>query len=126
MTESSDSRQPLEELIDRTLRELPARQAPRTLEMRVLREIERRNAQSSSKFVFMSWPLAVRAVFVLVCVAIANLATASLSWGAAQVLDALRFIPLNWVTGILVFAAAMYAALFALGTAAYRTLSVER
>jgi len=126
MTESNDSQQKLEQLIHRTLRELPPRKAPRTLEMRVLREIERRNAPASSSVAFTSWPLVGRAAFILVCIAMAKLSLVATSWGASRVLEALRFIPLNWVIGVLVFAAAMYAALFSLGAIAYRTLSIER
>jgi hypothetical protein len=126
MSEPDDSQHKLEQLIHRSLRELPLRKAPHTLEMRVLAEIERRSALAPSRFNFMSWPIVGRVAFILVCIATAKLLLVATSWGASRLIEALRFIPLHWVMGVLVFAAVLYAALFALGAVAYRTLSTER
>ena len=55
----------LERFIHRALRELPAPAAPRTLEARVLAEIERRAGLPWWRKNFAHWPLAARAVFLL-------------------------------------------------------------
>jgi hypothetical protein len=126
MTEFHDSERKLEQLLHRTLRELPMRKAPPTLETRVLREIERLASPSPSNFSFMSWPLAIRVAFVLLCIGMAYVITWSMSWSASKLMDVLSFIPSDWLVTLSAFAAAMYAALFALGAVAYRTLSIER
>jgi hypothetical protein len=126
MNEPNESQQKLERIIHHALRAQPLRTAPRTLEARVLNEIERRTTTAWSSTAFMRWPLPARAAFVLVCVAMAKLLLDATTWGASHVLAALRFIPLSWVVGGLTFAAIMYTALFGLGALAYRTLSIER
>jgi len=126
MIESNDSHEKLERLISRTLRQQPLRSAPQTLEARVLGEIERRAAMQWSRLNFMRWPIGVRVAFVVLCIATAKLLLVVTTWGATQVVGALRFVPFEWMVGALAFAAVMYAALFSLGAVAYRTLSIER
>lgn len=126
MIESDDPHQQLEQVITRTLRAQPLRTAPQSLETRVLQEIERRAALQWSRLNFMRWPIVVRVAFVVLCIATAKLLLDATSWGATQIVTALRFVPLDWVLGALVFAAVMYAALFSLGAVAYRTLSIQR
>ena len=126
MIESNDSHEKLERLISRTLREQPLCSAPQTLEARVLGEIERRAALQWSRMNFMRWPIGVRVAFVVLCIATAKLLLVATTWGATQMVAALRFVPIDWMIGALAFAAVMYAALFSLGAVAYRTLSIER
>src|SRR4051794_8580369 len=64
----------LERLIHRTLRDLPSRHAPRSLEQRVLAEIERRAALPWWRKSFAHWPVAARAGFILVSAGFAKLA----------------------------------------------------
>lgn len=146
----------LERAIHATLRALPPRRAPRTLEARVLAELERRAALPWWRQSFAHWPLAARALFLLASVALVKLTLMAAVWvmagfdsGAfvaafstpvswAQTGVALvrgiadffviifRSIPPVWLYGTVAFVAAMYAALVGLGAAAYRTLYVSR
>ena len=146
----------LERALHATLRALPPRRAPRTLEARVLAELERRAALPWWRQSFAHWPLAARAVFLLASVALVKLTlmaavgvmagfdagafVAALStpvaWAQAGValmrgiagFFALLFrsIPPVWLYGTVAFVAAMYAALVGLGAVAYRTLYVSR
>jgi hypothetical protein len=146
----------LERAIHQTLRALPPRRAPRSLEARVFAELERRAALPWWRQSFAHWPLPARAVFLLVSVALVKLtlmttvwvmggfdATAftsafstQLSWaqtGLSAVRGVTDFaaiifrsIPPIWFYGTVAFAAALYAALVGLGAAAYRTLYASR
>ena len=146
----------LERAIHQTLRALPLRRAPRSLETRVFAELARRAALSWWHQSFAHWPLPARAVFLLVSVALVKLTfmaavwvtagfdsaafvaafSAPVSWAQAGVslvrgltdFSAILFrnIPPLWLYGSVAFVAAMYAALFGLGAAAYRTLYVSR
>lgn len=156
MNPSSGEHEKLERLIHQTLRDLPARRAPRSLEMRVLAELERRAALPWWRKSYAHWPLAARAAFVVLGAGVA----AAFVFGAlsaqagfdATALTAVfarefawvgaglglargvgdfagivfRSIPPLWLYGGLAFVGAMYAALFGLGAAAYRTLYVNR
>ena len=55
----------LEKLIHGTVRDLPPRRAPRTLELRVLAELERRAAQPWWHKSYAHWPSPVRAGFLV-------------------------------------------------------------
>jgi hypothetical protein len=142
----------LEQLVHRTLRDLPARRAPRSLGQRVLAEIERRAALPWWRKSFAHWPVAARAGFIVLCVGLVMLLltlgvslTAGFEAGQYQqafahefawmesgraIVNALgdflsimgRNIPPLWLYGGLAFFAAMYAALFGLGAAAYKAL----
>ena len=148
--------QKLERLIHRTLRELPSRKAPATLEERVMAEIARRAALPWYRQSFAHWPIAVRAVFVLGCAATVGAIWSATLWAAggfevAQLRVALasqlgwiesaralagavasfceivlRNIPALWLYGTLTVAGALYATFFGLGAAAYRSLYAHR
>jgi hypothetical protein len=146
----------LERVIHQTLRALPPCRAPRTLELRVLAELERRAALPWWRQSFAHWPLPARAVFLLASVALVKLTLMVFVWvmagvetgSLAQTFSAqlslaqtalsaghgvadffailFRSIPPLWLYGTAAFVTALYAALFGLGAAAYRTLYVSR
>jgi hypothetical protein len=135
----------LERIARRALRDLPVRCAPASLEVRVLEELARRAALPWWHRGFAQWPRAVRAIFIGICAAIGGLTVlggARIAWTvspgrgveriiaiASAVADAasalVHAIPLLWIYEALVIAAVLYAVLFALGAAAYRTLYLE-
>ena len=148
--------QNLEHLIDRTLRALPPRSAPPSLEARVLAEIARRAALPWWRQSFAHWPLAARAVFIVVCAGLAKLTIFATVWAmgdfdagnfrnafAAQfgwletalamarivgdfVNVVARNIPPLWLYGALGIVATLYVAFVGLSAAAYRTLYASR
>ena len=156
MTPTPEDHEKLERLVHRALRELPALRAPRSLEQRVQAEIVRRAALPWWRQGFAHWPLPARAAFFLVSAAVAamvlvattrmagSLETAAwpesvaqpLGWleGALAVVSSiggffeivLRSVPPLWLYGGLAFCATMYAALFGLGAAAYRTFHAHQ
>ena len=128
--------------LDRALRALPPRRAPASLEAWVLGELERRAALPWWRRSFSHWPLAARAAFLVVCAASIRLvflgsttATAgvrSLSWAREigllastgshlAALIAPAGLP-GWLSAGAAFCAVLYAVLFGLGAAVYRTL----
>jgi hypothetical protein len=139
-----------EQLLDQALRELPLRHAPATLEARVFRELERRAALRWWYRGFTSWPLATRAAFVALCGTIVGFSFLEGSWvtASARILNGagaltmswihpavaatawagefsallVRVVPSAWLYGVFAAGAMLYAALFGLGAAAYRTL----
>lgn len=139
------SEDPLEPLIDRALREQPLLRAPPTLESRVLAELERRTALPWWRRSFAHWPLGARAAFILLCSASAALAIAggataaagirSLSWAreigaliasGGSLVSLLASIALPpWLYASVAVCALLYAALFGLGAALYRTLYLQ-
>jgi hypothetical protein len=142
---TNDPEEALERLLDRTLRELPVRRAPMTLEYRVLGELHRRAVLPWWRRSFAHWPLLARAMFLVICGASIRLAflggatavagVRSLSW-ARQIgilaasggnLAALlaRTAPPTWLYEGIAVCAVLYAVLFGLGAAAYRTLYLE-
>jgi hypothetical protein len=150
MTGPADRERQLARLFERTLRDLPLRRAPATLEARVLFELRRRASLPWWRRSFSHWPALARAGFGLgSAVLIAWIFAAGvvlidivqslpvpgerwLPWGrsaaalggvVAQLAAALaRAVPLSWVYDGLAVSAALYAALFGLGIAGYRTL----
>jgi len=153
MTPSPDNHEQLERLIHRTLRELPPRRAPRSLEARVMAELERRAALPWWHQSYAHWPVAVRAAFFLGTAALAALLVAGLfsltrgagatqlaadgfAWlsltrdlarTASDTAGALwRSIPPLWLYGTLATLAACYATLIGVGAAAYRTFRATR
>jgi len=146
----------LEKFIHRTLRSLPDRHAPETLESRILAALESRAAIPWWHKSWSYWPSWVRAVFVLFCGSAAGLLVyggmavqtgvdaAQLSTTFAPVLHVIRpvidlgrglagcvavigrNIPSVWLYGAVMFVAGLYALLFGLGAAAYRTLWANR
>lgn len=148
--------QKLERFIHQTLRELPARRAPGSLEQRVLAELSRRAALPWWRKSFVHWPLAARAAFLVGCIGVVKLALMGAVWVMAGfdttqyreafaqqlawmdsglvVVHAIggffeiiaRNIPPLWLYGGLAFLATMYVALFGLGAAAYKALQAHR
>ena len=156
MKPTSDPNEKLEELVHRTLRDLPARRAPRSLERSVFAEIERRAALPWWRRSFVHWPVAARAGFVVLCAVVINFVLGGGAWTLAGLDSAglssalaqrfswvetalivaraitnsveimMRNIPALWIYGGLVFFATMYAAFFGLGAAAYRAINAQR
>lgn len=152
MNSSPDHEKNLERFVHQALRELPPRRAPRSLEARVLAELSRRAALPWWKQDFVHWPAAARGAFLVTSAALA----AALVWvlGGLNVAPATEAISANfaWITtlraitdgvgnlaaivfrsvspvwfyGGAIAVVALYAALFGLGTAAYRTLYANR
>jgi hypothetical protein len=143
---STDPRLP-EQSLHRLLRNLPDRPAPRTLQHRVLAELERRAAEPSWRRSYASWPAWLRGAFVLGALLAAAVAAA----GPARVLgemalriDSLSFartvvrgmegsardivaaIPATWLYAAAAAVAASYAILAGLGAAAYRAFAHSR
>lgn len=156
MTPSPDRHEKLERFVAEAVRGLPPRRAPRSLETRVLAEIERRAALPWWQQSFVHWPIAARAGFLVVCLGIVKLLIMGAIWvmagfdsvdfqsafatrfawvesGFALVRSltdsmeiVIRHIPALWLYGGLTFFATLYVALFGLGAAAYRTLYANR
>lgn len=150
MNELPEKSDPLEQLLDRTLRPLPLRRAPPALQSRVLEDLQRRAALPWWHRSFAHWPSAARAGFVLVCLALIGVVFLGGNWTAATVQSMhasgalspswgrralavmtaaaelanlfARTVPPAWIYAGLGAGAVLYAALFGLGAAAYRTL----
>jgi hypothetical protein len=144
------SAEELEQLIHTTLRSLPNRRAPGTLEARVLAAVELRASVPWYHRSWAYWPAAVRFSFVAVASGIAALAVVALYFAGqgvelSRVMHeaGLRFpqaaawysagswlvgfanrmvtnVPSLWVYGSLAAVAALYATFFGVGAAAYR------
>src|ERR1700688_1333747 len=71
---TTDPQDPREQLLDRTLRELPLRRAPPTLEARVCGELTRRAARPWWRRSFAQWPLPARAALPVLCAVLVRLA----------------------------------------------------
>ena len=140
----------LESRLGRALRALPERRAPATLESRVLGALARRAPLPWWRRGFGEWPAAARVAFgvtsaalIVVTVLAAAAASADLgSLGASHVISmpvlqgaAVFFViartlsisltsllSSGWVLGCLAASAVLYAALFGLAIAGYRTL----
>ncbi len=146
----------IERFIGQVLKDQPPRPAPATLQARVLAELERRAALPWWHNSFLHWPLAVRALFVLVSLGIVKLALTGvmllirgvqsqpmvdslakpLSWAetSASLFSktvglaevVLNAIPPHWLHAGVGLAVALYIALLALGATAYRTLYMSK
>lgn len=136
---------PLEPLIERTLRAQSPLRAPASLEARVLAEIDSRAFQPWWQQSFMRWPLAVRGLFVLMSLVVVKGLVDATMWvidrlHEAQPVSWLRIggrtagslgevalhlfqaIPSYWLYAGAFAGAALYVAFFGLGAAVYRTL----
>jgi hypothetical protein len=150
---TDESHDALERLLDRALHELPLRRAPPTLESRLFGELERRAARPWWRRSFAHWPRLARAAFLVICGALIRLAflggagaaagvhslqesgTLSVSWAhqAAVLLASAgnlamllgRTVPPTLVYAGIAVCAVLYAALFGLGAALYRTLYLQ-
>jgi putative exporter of polyketide antibiotics len=142
----------LEELLGRAVRDLPLRRAPLELESRVRSELERRRAPWWRQSL-AHWPLPARCALLALCCVLVGLTLWEHRWVAAgvqQLIDAgvasfswlnpllsaiaftaattgvvERAIPMTWIYVALTLGAALYATLFGLGAAAYRTLYTQ-
>lgn len=142
----------LAQFVHRELRSLPPRRAPHTLESRVLAALEQQAAVAWYHKSWTYWPAAVKAAFLAVGTGVSGAAiaafyllsqgaetgalTAAVSqrfsgvttlfhvfrWICSYASEAIASIPPLWLYGGLAFVAALYAAFFGLGAAAYRTL----
>jgi hypothetical protein len=152
----ADREQHLERLMQRTLRDLPSRRAPASLEACVMVEIERRSALPWWRKSFVHWPVAARAALLVGLVAVMTFTLLGMMWAMSGI-DAARYrelfatplawmqaclaigraigdfvdiilrnLPALWLYGAVAFVVTMYAALFGLGAAAYRTLYARR
>ncbi|HKE93486.1 MAG TPA: hypothetical protein VKB34_04205 [Povalibacter sp.] len=151
MNKSANPHDPLERLVDAALRDLPPRRAPRTLEMRVLAEIEQRLSLSWWQRSYAHWPLAARALFLSACVVVGTVVVRAAGWlftesssawhgvktelaptatSIRATADVFSFIahnvPSAWIYGLLALMAIMYVTLFGIGAAAYRTVYSSR
>jgi hypothetical protein len=146
----------LEKYIHRTLRSLPDRRAPDTLEARVLAALEARAAIPWWHKSWSYWPQSVRALFIVFCGAVATLVVAGgsgvptdldgaqlnhvfapvvgfirpligLGRGLVDIIAVVgRNIPAWWLYGAAAFVASLYIMLVGVGAAAYRTLWTNR
>jgi hypothetical protein len=140
----------MEARLGQALRTLPERRAPATLESRVLDALARRAPLPWWRRSFGEWPAAARVAFgvtsaVLVVLTVLAAAAANANLGALDASRALStpvlhdasvffvitrtlsvsltsILSSSWVLGCLVASAALYAALFGLAIAGYRTL----
>jgi hypothetical protein len=143
----------LQRTLDRMLQELPLRRAPATLEARVFGELERRAALPWWRRSFGHWPMLARAVFIVICAALIRLAfvggaaatvgvrtlhesgalapswlrdVAVLGAAAGNLVTLLaRTVPPSWAYESVAVCAVLYAVLFGLGAAVYRTLYLK-
>ena len=149
MNQQDEADLKLERRVDQALRQLPLRHAPLNLESRVFEELARRAALPWWQRSFVQWPRAARVLLLGVCTALGALtivggarivvnlgpalrptpgldrALALLSTSKDVVATLVGTIPPIWIYEGLALAAILYAALFALGAAAYRTLYLE-
>jgi hypothetical protein len=152
MTQQDNDEQ-LEQLLGRTLRDLPLRRAPVDLESRVLGELARRAASPWWSLSFAHWPSLARLSLLALCCILGGLTLWEPHWAAARLqqltdmgaawcswlnplLSAVAFagatvdvveraIPRPFLTTALTLGAALYATLFGLGATAYRTLYMQ-
>lgn len=139
-----------DQALTRLLRSIPPRQAPAMLEVRILRQLERCRAVAWWRRGFAHWPAAARAGFIATCIVLIGASLLdtrwsmlgpsvwrrafgwALTWADPAVgaivsttevsMRILHTLPASWLYAILAIAAVLYAALFGLGVAAYRTL----
>jgi hypothetical protein len=152
--QSAADERALEQFIGSVLRQQPLRQAPASLEARVLREIELRSAQALRQSGFSRWPWTTRILCLPVGAALvwlsfvttarllslwqaiqvsapANAAQSGWRWfeSLGQALQAIGNLATHAIPQWLLYGGAgaallMYAAFFGLGAAAFRTLFV--
>ncbi len=150
MNTPAESPHEAEALVARALRGLPPRRAPRALESRVLAELARRAGLPWWRRSIGHWPGLAQAGFVVLCAGLVRLAWLAGIWAtdgfetwsrsgspaiarvydiaatlsaAAEVVKLLAGVmPPAWILGGLAFASILYAALFGLCAALYRTL----
>ncbi len=120
----------LEQAIDRALRDLPPRRAPRHLETRILGELQRRAAFPWWRRGFAQWPWLARSTLIVVCVALTGVTLLDGPWSALVTAGGLatlivHVVPPGWLDLVLAVAGMFYVLLFGLSAAAYRTLYLQ-
>ncbi len=142
----------LEQRLGQALRSLPMRTAPASLEARVLDELARRAALPWWQRGFSHWPAPARVAFGLIClvlIVLTMLGASMIAHVGASGMSRVMWIPLlreasvllvlakslnlsvapllasGWVLKGLIVGAALYAALFGLAIAGYRTLYLK-
>jgi hypothetical protein len=149
-----DNPDALERIIGEVLREQPLRQAPASLEARVLARIEQQELMGATRIGFLRWPIAARAVLLVALLAIAKLTVdlvvwlfgsgtpvtqtveSSVTWAKSTATlfmtmaslgrTLLDVIPSSLIFVALVVSAGLYILLIALGATAYRTLYLNK
>lgn len=139
----------LEQLIDRALRAQPLLRAPADLQARVLAEIGRRAALPWWRKSFAYWPTPARIAFFIASVGFVKAGLMAAMWAMGPVESValpthlptqltwmsavttsvalvVHSIPPLWLYGGAALFAAMYAMLFGISAAAYRTLYASR
>jgi hypothetical protein len=144
------SHEDLERLVHRSLREIPDRRAPRTLESRVLAELQRRASIPWWRKSYAHWPAFARGAFLVASAGFAaavvallfnlvrgagaaelgatvsqrfgSLALAGSLWNLARQTGetVLYSIPTLWLYGSLALIAVCYATVVGVGATAYR------
>jgi hypothetical protein len=141
-----------ERLLGDTMRQLPSRPAPISLESRVLAELQRRASQPWWRRSFGHWPSSARAGLVTGCGILAGItllggpwtrvavdsihATSAMSSWVRQsaaiagavgnfMVSLVQALPSTWLLLGLAAASVLYAFLFGLGAAAYRLLYLQ-
>ena len=141
----------LERFVHRTLRSLPDRQAPRTLEHRVLAALAQRRALPWYRQSFQHWPLPARVAFLVLALLITGLTVLICSRGGVELGSASTRVQANlvslhstadvlghlasshlpslsipWLYALVAGLVSLYLAIFGLGATAYRVLIAKR
>lgn len=144
----------LEQFIHRTLRSLPERRAPRTLEQRVFAALEARGALPWWRKSYANWPAPMRLAFLFVSALAATLIVGAMLFGHTETLrltaglaqqfawvttlrsiakdiggafvTALGALPALWLYTALAAIAVGYVSLLGMGAAAYRVFFARR
>jgi hypothetical protein len=117
----------LEPLVERALRDLPQRRAPRRLQSRILDELHSRSAGPWWRRKFAHWPLPARRALIAVCALLTGVSLVDGPWAVAASAGRLAFVRdmQPWLDIGLGAGALLYMTLFGLGAAAYRTLYLQ-
>jgi hypothetical protein len=139
----------LEQIIDGVLREQPPLRAPAELESRVMARISRQTTLPWWRKSFAYWPPAARVAFFLASIGFVKLGLSAAAWVFAPlqsaafdtqlppqlswplvvgttIMHVVQLIPAVWIYAGAAAFAALYAILFGVGAAAYRTLYAGR
>jgi hypothetical protein len=150
MKNSPEREERADRSLTRLVQNLPLRPAPVTLESRVMQQLQRQRTIAWWGRGFAHWPATARVFFVSTCTAIMGLSLLDTRWsmlGEGVLQRAFRVtlswthpaagaiapasdmggwiahtLSSSWIYALAAVAALLYAALFGLGVAAYRTL----
>lgn len=149
MNGSADDQDRLERLVERVLRDQPPLRAPRELEQRVLAQIALRTSLPWWRKSFAHWPAPARLAFLIIGAVLTGAALEAGGWlfapldSAARTLQVppevtlvqtvftalltvVQSVPPVWIYGGIAVLSILYAALFGIGAAAYRTVCAAR